>query len=530
MSFQKTEIGFKDIEILSPLVSDYLAGDERLKTFYEALPDENGFRSLIEKRKNIPCDRKLLADVLAGQNSGAHASTKNNIKLLEGANTFTVTTGHQLNLFTGPLYFIYKVLSVLKLSIWLKEKFPGNNFIPVYWMASEDHDIAEINHTYLFGNKIEWNTSEKGAAGRLKCNGIDKVLEELETVTGSNVTADKLLAMLKNAYQEGRNLSEATRYLVNELFGKYGLVVIDPDDANLKRQFIPYMKEELLQESSFQKTSSTISALEKLNYEVQVTPREINLFYLQENSRERIVKEGTNFKVLNTSITWNEMEILSELEKNPERFSPNVVLRPLYQEVLLPNLAYTGGPAEIAYWLEYKSMFEHFKCSFPILVLRNCAMIADQVAGKKMEMLKISGKDIFKSVDLLSKEFIRNQQESFSMENEVAMVNNAFDLLQQKATAIDPTIAASVAGEKQRQLNAMTSLQEKIVRAEKKKHEVSLQKISKLKQKLFPEGSLQERHENFIPFYLEYGESFFDYLLEVFEPVSKQFHFLIASE
>jgi len=393
-------------------------------------------------------------------------------------------------------------------------------------MASEDHDIAEINHTYLFGKKIEWATAGTGPAGRLICNGVDTVIEELKIISGSNSEAGKLFSMLSDAYKEGRSLSDATRNLVNALFGKYGLIIIDSDNAKLKKLFAPVMKEELLHQVSFEKTKPAIASLEKMNYEIQVSPREINLFYMQDHSRERIVKENKDFKVLNTGKSWNETEILDELEKNPERFSPNVVLRPLYQETILPNIAYVGGPAEIAYWLEYKNMFDHFGCNFPALVLRNCAMIADAGSAKRMQKLKISEGDVFKSADLLSKEFIKNDNAGFSMEEEIAMFNKAFDSLYRKATAIDPTISKSVAGENQKQLNAIKSLEEKIIRAEKKKHEISIQQIQKLKDKFFPGGTLQERHDNFIPFYLEHGETFFDDLLKTFEPVSTKFHFL----
>jgi len=512
--------------LLSSIVSEYIKRNNQLHPFYTAYPDEKGFQELIRKRNDFPVDRKLLAEVLTEQNQGSHDSVRKNISLLENTNTFTVTTGHQLNLFTGPLYFVYKILSAIKLSVWLNEKFPENRFIPVYWMASEDHDIAEINHTYIYGKKIEWSSAGTGAAGRLKCNGIDPVIAELKSITGSNTEADKLIAIISDAYKTGHSLSEATRILVNALFGRYGLVILDADNLKLKKQFVPLMKKELLNRSSYEKTSASIVSLEKMNYEIQVRPREINLFYIKDQSRERIVKEGNVYKVLNSEITWNESEIPEALDKNPERFSPNVVLRPLYQETILPNIAYVGGPAEIAYWLQYKSMFDDAGSFFPALVLRNCAMISDAGSEKRMEKLKISSTDLFKSVDVLSKEFIRNDHDAFSMEEEVTMINNAFDSLQHKAAAVDPTVSSYVAAEKQKQLNLMKSVGEKITRAEKKKHEISLQQIQKLKDKFFPGKTLQERNENFIPFYLQYGETFFDGLLESFAPVSEKFHFL----
>jgi bacillithiol biosynthesis cysteine-adding enzyme BshC len=530
MSFQKTEINLDDARLLSKLVSHYIIRSNNVKSFYAEFPDANGFQSLIQKRNDFPVNRKLITEVLSDQNKESHESVKKNILLLGDAKTFTVTTGHQLNLFTGPLYFIYKILTAIKLSRWLNEKFPGNKFIPVYWMASEDHDIAEINHTFISGKKIEWTTAGTGAAGRLKCSGIESVIEELKTVLNSTSETDKLISIISEAYDSSHSLSVATRILVNALFGKYGLVIIDADNAKLKKQFAPLMKEELLKGISFEKTSATIASLEKMNYEIQVTPRELNLFYLEENSRERIVKEKNTFRVLNSEIKWSETEILNELENHPERFSPNVVLRSLYQETTLPNVAYVGGPAEIAYWLEYKSLFEHTRSSFPVLVLRNCAMISDQNAGRKMEKLKIAEADLFKSLDVLSNEFVKSDGAAFEMTEETKRINEVFDSLQIKASSVDPTLSGYVAAEKQKQLNALKSIEEKMIRAEKKKQETSIQQIQKLKDKFFPGGNLQERHENFIPFFLNHGETFFDDLLESFQPVSTEFHFLMKKE
>jgi bacillithiol biosynthesis cysteine-adding enzyme BshC len=526
MSFQKTEIDFSVTKSLSRLVSDYLTGNKGLKSFYSSYPDETGFVNAINTRSKFPADRNLLAAILKEQNSDSHASAKKNIELLTDRNTFTVTTGHQLNLFTGPLYFIYKILTTIKLTQHLNEKFAGKKFVPVYWMASEDHDIEEINHTFLHGKKVEWNTVEKGAAGKLSCEGMEAVIENVTALAGAGENAREIISQILYAYKKEHSLSRATRIFADGLFGQYGLVILDADDARLKKLFIPVMQDDLTNQTAYKKTLETISELHQSGYESQVTPREINLFYLQKNSRERIVQENGLYKVLHTMLSWNKEELIRELNENPGSFSPNVLLRTLYQETLLPNIAYIGGPAEVAYWLEYKKVFEHYKINYPLLILRNCAMIIDDVSAEKMRKLGISNEDIFKNYDELAREFIRRNPDSFSLETETAKINAVYDSMISKILNVDSTLAKSMESERQKQLNSLKSLEEKVARALKKKHEVSLQQIQKLKEKFFPGGVLQERHENFIPFYARHGSVFFDQLLSSFEVPAERFHVL----
>jgi bacillithiol synthase len=528
MPFQKTEIDFSIAKSLSRLVSDYLAGKESLQPFYSFFPDNTGFEKIIQQRKSDTINRPVLVEVLKEQNYDAGSQIRKNIESLQEENTFTVTTGHQLNLFTGPLYFIYKILTTIRLSQKLKENFPEYNFVPVYWMASEDHDIEEINHAYIHGKKITWQPHSGGPAGRLKCEGMETVLAESAAILGETERANELTALLASAYSPGHTLADAARIIVNELFGRYGLVVLDPDDARLKKLFDGVMKAELSGQASHQKTGETILDLEKLGYEAQVHPREINLFYLSENSRERIVKENGNYSVLNTAVRWNESALMKELETHPERFSPNVVLRPVYQEIILPNLAYVGGPAEIAYWLEYKSMFAHFHTGFPLLILRSCAMLLDESSRAKMERLGMSATDIFKPAGELAKDFVARNAGAISLDDEFRNVSAAYDSIAAKTASLDATLSKSAEAEKQRQLNALSAFEEKIMRAQKKKHETELRQVQKLKERFFPGGVLQERVENFMPHYVANGEPFFDDLLDAINPMD--LHFLLISK
>src|SRR5690606_7900716 len=327
--------------------------------------------------------------------------TADNITALEDSNTFTVVTGHQLNLFTGPLYFLYKIVSTVNLCKQLTKQYPGNSFVPVYWMASEDHDFEEINFFNFNGKKFQWQgpgtIEQGGAVGAYPTQGLDSVLELFASELGKGIQAQVLVDLFRKAYIEHDNLTDATRYLVNELFSDQGLVILDASDLELKRLFIPQMRQELFEPTSQTTVEKTISELNQVDpsYKIQVNPRAINLFYLDKGSRERIVETETGYGVNNTNINWSHQELEEHLNNFPDRFSPNVMTRPLYQEVILPNLCYIGGGGELAYWLELKGFFNAQKVPFPMLLLRNSALIISQKQSDKLEKLNISTKQLF---------------------------------------------------------------------------------------------------------------------------------------
>ncbi|MDO4881504.1 MAG: bacillithiol biosynthesis cysteine-adding enzyme BshC, partial [Capnocytophaga sp.] len=382
-------ISFKETGYFSSFITDYLSEKKELKSLYNRFPSIENFKNQIEeKNNNYPeYNRKILVKSLYKQyeNIELYEKVKKNIELLEKNNTFTITTGHQLSLFTGPLYFIYKIISVIKSCQILKAQYPENEFIPVYWMATEDHDFQEINHFYIHQKKVVWDNDQTGAVGDFQTETLSQVSEALRVELGIGEEAKKILALFKNTYLNYPNLTSATRYLVNELFKEYGLVIIDGNDTDLKRLFIPYFKKDLLENVAYNQVNTTISVIKGINhnYPAQVNPREINIFYLKNGIRERIVKSEKGFEIHNTDIHFTEKELLDSLEQNPENFSPNVILRPMYQEVILPNLCYVGGGGELAYWLELKDFFASQNITFPMLMLRNSVLIISEKQIKK---------------------------------------------------------------------------------------------------------------------------------------------------
>jgi len=513
MSFRTTIVPPAETGQFSQLFLDYLGGDARLENFYAVPPSPGAFASLIERVQEKSYDRKTLVEVLREQYAGM-AMPEAQLELLSKENTFTVCTGHQLCLFTGPLYFLYKIITAIKLTEELSKLHPQHRFVPVYWMASEDHDFEEINHLHLFGKTLRWETEAKGPVGKLPLASLQPLLEELKTLLGETPSAKETFSQIEEAYSPSRTLAQATRRFVHGLFGKYGLVILDGDDARLKKLFAPQLREELLERPNAQLVQKTTAGLVELGYEGQVSPREINLFYMREGLRERIAQEGSGFRVLNTDIVFSEEEMKQELETHPERFSPNVVLRPLYQQVLLPNLAYVGGPGEIAYWLQYKAMFDARKVVFPALVPRCLAIIVDKISQERMQKLGVEINDLFLGTDELLKTWIqRGAGDALSLHEQKEELKKLFESIRAKAAAVDPTMAKAAEAELQKQLNAIENLESKLLRAEKQKQETALSQLRKLKEKFFPGGNLQERHDNFLPYLLRYG-NFIDRLHE----------------
>jgi len=249
-------VTYQDSRYFSKLIVDYLDQKAELKSLYNRFPTLDNFQLQIEeKSQNFPSEnREVLVNALQlqYQNFEISAITATNIEQLKNSNTFTITTGHQLNLFTGPLYFIYKIVSVINLCKELKASYPENNFVPIYWMATEDHDFDEINFFKYKGKKIQWKKESHGPVGRLNTSGLEAVFKEIEQDFGIGNNAKELKELFQNAYLKHSNLADATRFLANELFKNEGLVILDGDDANLKKLFIPFAKNELLKQTSFE--------------------------------------------------------------------------------------------------------------------------------------------------------------------------------------------------------------------------------------------------------------------------------------
>lgn len=510
-----------DTRAFNSFFLDYIEGKETLKPFYNRFPRIENFKEQIrDKQQVFPAEtRKTLVEVLKKQYSEIKISdsVKTSIELLSDNHTFTITTGHQLNIFTGPLYFIYKIVSVINTCRELKSKYPSYNFVPVYWMASEDHDYDEIKYFRLYGKKYVWNTQQQGAVGRFNPDGLAKMVEE---IPGDN-------SIFKTAYSKYKTLSGAVRHYVNELFKDEGLVVVDADDATLKAQVNHIVEDDILHAVSKQHVGKATSDLEALGYKTQVYCRDINFFYLDSGLRSRIEKSGDRYKVIDTNISFSEEEIRREIKEHPERFSPNVILRPLYQEVILPNLAYIGGPAEVIYWLQLKQVFEKYQVPFPVLMPRNFAMVMTHDLSRKLEKTGLELKDIFEEKNYLFNHWVlKYSPRNLTVGSERTEILKIFEDLKSRAELVDKSLSPFVGAEGKRVMNSLEKIERKLLRSEKRLHSDKLRQIEFVKDTLFPNGSLQERTDSFLNFYQQ-DPSFIKTLLKTLEPFDFRFNVLM---
>lgn len=521
MSFQET--GY-----FSDLICDYLDKKQELNVLFNRFPSLENFKAQLDEKSNTfhHNNRVTLAKVLEEQYRSFDISklTQQNIKSLKERKTYTITTGHQLNLFTGPLYFLYKIISTINLTKSLKKKYPDNDFVPVYWMATEDHDFEEINYFNFKGKKIRWNRSSAGAVGRLDTNGLNAVLDVLKDELGPGDNAKQLEEWFNEAYIEHNNLADATRYLANKLFGSQGLVIIDADDIYLKNLFLPYVEDELLKQASYKLVSKTNQLIESLNYKVQVNPREINLFYLKENLRERIELLNGKYTIVNTDIQFSKKEILSELKAHPERFSPNVIMRPLYQEVILPNLCYIGGGGELAYWFQLKSNFVDQNVTFPILLLRNSVLIKTQKQHEKLDRLDVNVTDLFLKRDTYINKKVRQISNiDIDLSTQKEHLKKQFEALYTLAEQTDKSFIGAVKAQEVKQIKGLEHLEKRLLKAQKLKLADQISRSTDLQEQLFPGQSLQERNLNFSELYLEFGDDLISILLQELNPLELKF-------
>lgn len=509
------KISFNDIENIPQLVKDFL--NQNIEGFEDYTFSLDHFIKQIHLKKDsfTSNQREVLSETIEKQLSGLTLSTKQkeNIDYLRQPNTFTITTGHQLNLFSGPVFFVYKILQTIKTCSYLKENFPDFNFVPVYWMASEDHDFAEINHFKTENNYYETNEKSGGPVGRISINDTF-FISEFEKEFKDSVFGTELILMLKEAYKVGNTLTDAIKILVNRLFSEFGLLILDGDSKELKKQIRDIFKDELLNSSLQKSSKEKVDFLTEKYGKVQVNPRDINLFYLSD-TRDRIEFDGLKYFVVDKNIQFTKEEILNELENFPEKFSPNALMRPVYQEKILPNLAYIGGNAEIMYWLELKDYFSLINIPFPILIPRNSMLFIKEKTIGKIEKLDLKLEDFFQNFTVITNRRILKDNTTLQLldEKENLLITN-FSELKAAAETTEKSFGNMVKAEEVRQLKSFKRMKKRLLHAEKIKQNELLERLENLFLDVHPSKIWQERVYNFSVFFSDYGYSWLENCLE----------------
>lgn len=504
------EIDLVSLGFLSSSTKALLRQDKNLTDLIGNNHPFINLENAIASKSNFPkAKRQDLANVLKANYERLglqHPLVNANIDALLEDNTYTVTTGQQLHLFLGPAFMVYKLISTIKAAEHYKTLFPNKNFIPIFWLASEDHDFDEIKNTPLFGANYPWITEQKGACGRYHLKEINSVFEPLKAKLSNDSKAQELLSSLEEIYKSSVNLSDATIRLTHQLFAEHGLLCLDADNRTLKAHFKSIVKAELLESKSETAFNQFSEKLTDSQLSLQLKARPINLFYLKDGLRARIERQNELYKVVDTTIEFSETEILEELHQYPENFSPNAVLRPLYQECILPNIAYVGGNAEINYWIQLKKVFDLYQTTAPLLVLRQSVWMISKKQSEWLESKNISFNQLLNLKNDKDRLAVFSQE---SASNELELLLQNFNDLKTKIqqyadTEKLPNIKALIEAGKGYEKTVKELIKSEFnLRIEK--NEKELKKLEQLQNDGFSIQNIQERTNYVLSFWVKDG-------------------------
>ncbi|TAG10412.1 MAG: bacillithiol biosynthesis cysteine-adding enzyme BshC [Sphingobacteriia bacterium] len=533
MDCSSSFLPYETTGFFSKIVIDYLNQHENLSEFYLHTPDLKGLATALEVKKLQPINREVLVNTLKAQyiGIGLTEAVQNNINSLSSANTFSVTTAHQPNIFTGPLYFIYKIIHTIKLAEELSQLHPENNFVPIYYMGSEDADLDELGYANIGDQHLVWETKQTGAVGRMK---VDKhfirLIDAIRGQIGVLPFGNELAKLFSTCYTESKTIQQATLELVNALFGEFGLVVLIPDNRLLKAEFANTMRKELTEQFSQSIVEKTTNQLQK-NYKVQAAGRPINLFYLLNDKRERIELIGDRYEIVALEKSFSQPEILAELSSFPERFSPNVILRGAFQETILPNIAFIGGGGELAYWLELKELFKTIGVAYPVLVLRNSFLLLQEKQARKLKVMGIDDATMFQSTTTIINKHVKvHSSNQLELGTELKNLEIFYQHLLARINQVDASLGEHIIALQVKAIKQLKAVEKKVLRAEKRKFETDIKQIQSLKTQLFPMDNLQERHANFSNYYAQYGREWINHIYHISKGMEQQFGILILKD
>lgn len=517
MAIESITLPYKNIKQLPGILQRYSECDPTLQPFITNFPDPQAIQEQIQK-KQVAFDssaRKLLVQVLQEQTGVSPTiAQQRNLDWLSHNKTFTVSCGHQLNIAGGPVYMAYKILTVLKLTEQLNREYPDFHFVPVHWLASEDHDLEEILSISFFGQKIKFDIDQTGATGRMRTGNLAGQMKSIRDFP----------AWMVKAYEDSTTLSVATRAWLQTAFGEKGLLVIDADHKTLKEAFVSMATREIDQPWVEREVVISTKALEANGVKSQIHPRPINLFYLTDKERLRLEEADGKLKTVGGNFEWGKKEGINHFKENPQTLSPNVAFRPVYSQLVLPDIAFVGGPAEIAYWLQLSGVFRESGIPMPLLIPRFSAAFVNQALSKKMSRLGLKANDLLKEDQELKKE-------ATGINTEITLpdLEAVYQKLLMLAQEVDPTLVPMAKSELSKAAKIAEGIQKRISKAAEQKNETRINQILALVRKLFPEGTLQERTESWLSFVAADPE-WLDKVYSQIKPLQFSFNILIDRE
>lgn len=514
----------------SKLASDFITAFDStpIKNFFPYSPYERGeeLRKLVEHRAEEaakPSNKELRKELIAAlkkQHSNAGSLTaevEKNLKLLESERCMAVVTGQQVGIMGGPLYTIYKALHTVVLAKELSKDFPGYHFVPVFWQETEDHDFEETNNINIITSGFELrnivykpdeDVSRRQIGGlKLEKDATETFFSEMETYIQATDFTEEVLGLYKSAYQDDLTFAEAQARLLGDLLAEDGLLILNPNSKELKQHASFIFKKELdtapLLSDTIQTRSKELTAQ---GYHVQLDPQGANLFIADNGKRFKLTKTETGFSYDDKAITNQEAEGI--LNNAPERYSMNVVMRPLVQDTILPTVAYVAGPGEIAYFAQLKVAYDWAGIKMPVIVPRFGMTIVEERFEKLLKKHTLTIEELLEQGNDAIKAKLKSEQEALIAERFAAAsggVDNILELLRGAVNATEPTLDGALSTLKGKLLTGIKDFESKTLAAERKKQSETRGQLEKMLHVLLPDGKLQERELILFYFINKYG-------------------------
>jgi bacillithiol biosynthesis cysteine-adding enzyme BshC len=524
-------IKYSEIPTNPQLFIDYVENFEKVKEFYPTNFRNN--EDLIKNLENFNKDlehREKLVQILNKQYADENISekTKQNIEDLLSENTFAIVTGQQLGILLGPLYTIYKIITSIKLAEQLNEIYPELKFVPIFWLEGDDHDFNEVNWIKILDNensltKIVYQDgldaeTNRGPMGNYQFDlTIENFIEKISSSLRETEFKSDVINLIKKFYYPGASFKSGFVGLLKMFFDKYGLIIFDPQDIEVKDWLKDIFRKDI---ESYQFISEELilrSARLEENYHAQVKIKPINLFYLEDGGRYLIEPAGNDFRLKGKRKKFTKEQLVAEIASNPEKFSPNVILRPVCQDFIFPTAYYVAGPSEICYHAQIYPYYAIHNLTPPILFPRSSATLIEAKVQNILNKYELKLQDFFNDLETLATNITDKNSEIVVQnvfEEVFREIEEPFNKLKENLIKIDPTLEDVIKNAQNRISQTLGVVKEKALVAQKKKNEIIFRQIYKTSNILFPDENLQEREINFIYFANKYSLNFIDFVFE----------------
>ncbi|MBN2365846.1 MAG: bacillithiol biosynthesis cysteine-adding enzyme BshC [Calditrichaeota bacterium] len=514
------------------LFSAYIYQFQRVKSLFSWDPSGN-LNGALQARINAYSARPEMIQILKNQNSSykLSESTIHNLEKLSQDNCLAVVTGQQAGLFSGPLYTIYKILTVIKLCSKLESEYSDFSFVPLFWMEVGDSDYREINHIHILdaANQLRRlklpDTPEDFRSVYLRDlpAEINDIHKELREIFVPNDFRDNILNRVEEIFAPGKKIPQAFAEWIYELLGEFGVIVLNPTDPEFSSMARPVFKSALEGQSTIQHEFEQVNQeLENGGFhsQIRMENNQTLLFYRGDNNarlRVDVDPPGRNYILRSPekSVKISCDELFRQLDAHPEKFTPNVALRPLIQDWLLPTALYVGGPGEISYAAQLKPLYQLLKVAQPVFYPRVRLTLLEKKIQKALEKTGLNYQEIFRYRKKLVPFWIQHksdQRVNHEIDSATFAIQNILDRLNQNVINIDPTLESAFEKTSEHIQDGINRLRERVTEAASRKMENEIRQVEKVSSNLFPEGIFQERMLNIVQYLVKYGPDFINEL------------------